>query len=108
MNVKEVNKRNQYGETAVHRAAKAGNLDRLTACLATPGVNINCRDNNGYTALHEAVLKVIYNHISTELKCVSILKLFLLYNPPFRLLSVITIVPAGPVGGGAAASSVHP
>ena len=64
MNVKEVNKRNQYGETAVHRAAKAGNLVRLTACLATPGVDINCRDNNGYTALHEAVQQVNHNYTS--------------------------------------------
>ena len=104
MNVKEVNKRNQYGETAVHRAAKAGNLARLTACLATPGVDINCRDNNGYTALHEAVQQVNYNY--TPVEYVSLLKL--LHNPPFRLLSVITIVSAGTVGGGAAAASVHP
>jgi len=53
----QVSKKNKYGETAVHTAARAANTARLAECLATPGVDINCRDNNDFTPLHEAVAK---------------------------------------------------
>ena len=52
-----VHKRNPHGETPVHTAAKTGNIARLRQCLDTPGVDINCVDNNGYTPLSEAVNK---------------------------------------------------
>ena len=51
----DVHKKNKYGETLVHTAAKKGNILKLRECLATPGVDINCVDNNGYTPLSEAV-----------------------------------------------------
>ena len=50
-----VNKKNQYGETPLHLAAKKGNVLRMEDCLNTPGVDINCACNNGYTPLAEAV-----------------------------------------------------
>jgi len=51
----KVNNRNKYGETPLHLAAKKGNLERLTECLNTPGIDINSKDFSGYTPLHEAV-----------------------------------------------------
>ena len=51
-----VTKRNQYGEIVLHGFAKKGNLVRMRECLLTPGLDINSRDNNGWTPLHEAVV----------------------------------------------------
>lgn len=51
----KVNTRNKFGETPLHCAAKKGNLTRISDCLNTPGVDINCQDWSGFTPLHEAV-----------------------------------------------------
>ncbi len=50
-----VNKQNKWGETPLHLAAKKGNGPRMQDCLNTPGVDINCACNNGFTPLAEAV-----------------------------------------------------
>ena len=50
-----VHKKNQYGETVLHTAAKKGNIVKMKECLETPGVDINCQESNGYTPLSEAV-----------------------------------------------------
>jgi len=46
-----------------------GQLERMANCLCSPGVDINCRDNNGFTPLHEAVgsnkleaVRLLLNH----------------------------------------------
>jgi len=51
----KVGARNQFGETPLHVSCKKGDVERVCACLATPGVDINARDNNGWSPLHEAV-----------------------------------------------------
>ena len=48
-------KRNHFGETRVHLECKKGNAAVLRLCLATPGVDVNARDHNGWTPMHEAV-----------------------------------------------------
>jgi len=53
--VTKVNSKNKYGETPLHIAAKKGQYERMSDCLNTPGVDINCQDNAGYSPLHEAV-----------------------------------------------------
>ncbi|KAM9330951.1 SMC5-SMC6 complex localization factor protein 1 [Gastrophryne carolinensis] len=48
-------------ETVLHRACKTNNVKKLTTHLRLPGVDINVKDNAGWTPLHEAC-----NHGSTE------------------------------------------
>ena len=54
---KNLNKKNQYGETRLHTLAKNGDGKQLKDILEAGPVDINCRDNNGWTPLHEACYK---------------------------------------------------
>ncbi|XP_040277481.1 SMC5-SMC6 complex localization factor protein 1 [Bufo bufo] len=49
------------GETAMHRACRSNNVKKLHLQLSLPGIDINAKDNAGWTPLHEAC-----NHGSTE------------------------------------------
>ena len=60
------NKKNKYGETLVHLACKKGDLNKLAQLLNCKNVNINAKDNNGWTPLHEAVCH-------GQLRCVQML-----------------------------------
>ncbi|XP_042305139.1 SMC5-SMC6 complex localization factor protein 1 isoform X2 [Sceloporus undulatus] len=51
---------NIKGETAVHLACKSNNVKKLIHLLSLPGIDINVKDNAGWTPLHEAC-----NHGST-------------------------------------------
>ena len=51
------NKKNQYGETQLHISAKKADGKKLKMILEGGPVDINCRDNNGWTPLHEACFK---------------------------------------------------
>jgi hypothetical protein len=53
----DVRKKNKFGETPLHLVCKNknGSMERLEMILATPNVDVNARDNNGWTALHEAI-----------------------------------------------------
>jgi hypothetical protein len=42
------------GETVLHRAARLGYTDVVLYCLETKYVDVNSRDNAGYTPLHES------------------------------------------------------
>ena len=74
----DVHKKNKHGETALHTAAKKGNIVRMKECLETPGVDINCVDNNGYTPLSEAIshdrleiVRLLLNHRTATLQPIS-------------------------------------
>lgn len=41
------------GETMLHRAARLGHLDVVVYCLQSGDVDVNTKDNAGYTPLHE-------------------------------------------------------
>lgn len=41
------------GETMLHRAARLGHLDVVIYCLQSGDVDVNTKDNAGYTPLHE-------------------------------------------------------
>ena len=43
------------GETRLHVACRNGNLVLVTKILESPNVDINSRDNNDWTPLHEAI-----------------------------------------------------
>lgn len=45
------------GETALHRAARLGYPDVAAWCLDTDTCQPNCKDNAGYTPLHETCIK---------------------------------------------------
>ncbi|XP_046562825.1 uncharacterized protein LOC124271708 isoform X2 [Haliotis rubra] len=45
------------GETLLHRAARLGYEDVALYCIRTHTVQVNARDNAGYTALHESCVK---------------------------------------------------
>jgi hypothetical protein len=51
------NKRNQKGETLLHRAAIMGDIDKLRLLLVENEIEINSKDNAGWTPLHEACIK---------------------------------------------------
>ncbi|XP_066471065.1 SMC5-SMC6 complex localization factor protein 1 isoform X2 [Tiliqua scincoides] len=57
---KNVYKVNVKGETSLHIACKKNNVKRLIHLLSIPGIDINVKDNAGWTPLHEAC-----NHGST-------------------------------------------
>ena len=45
--------RDQYGETALHRASIRGYLE-IAELLTSSGADVNIRDSHGWTALHRA------------------------------------------------------
>ncbi|XP_066292945.1 putative ankyrin repeat protein RF_0381 [Branchiostoma lanceolatum] len=47
--------RNSTGSTALHLAVQYGGLDTVTHLLSLPGVQVNARDSQGETSLHEVV-----------------------------------------------------
>ena len=48
--------RNKYGTTALHFAARRGNLESCQLLLDTAGVDVNMKDNALQTPLHLAML----------------------------------------------------
>jgi cytohesin len=51
----DVNGRDKYGETALHKAAFAGNIEVVKLLLAQPGIDVNVVTKCGGTALHHAI-----------------------------------------------------
>ncbi|XP_052830796.1 BCL-6 corepressor-like [Octopus bimaculoides] len=45
------------GETLLHRSARCGYQDVLYYCLKTRSVDVNARDNAGFTPLHECCVR---------------------------------------------------
>jgi len=46
-----------HGETALHRAGRLGYPDVAAYCLEHEVCSPNCKDNAGYTPLHECCIK---------------------------------------------------
>lgn len=51
---KDINKRNEEGETILHQAVEISNY-KTVRFLIKKGAEVNARDKNGYTPLHCAV-----------------------------------------------------
>lgn len=49
-------KKNQKGETPLHRVCKTGNTEKLGELLEEEDVDVNVQDNFGWTPLHEACI----------------------------------------------------
>jgi len=45
-----------YGRTLLHKAARKGHVDEVRRLLAVAGVRASAADDDGSTALHDAVL----------------------------------------------------
>jgi len=45
-----------YGRTLLHKAARKGNVDEVRRLLATAAIKASAVDDDGATALHDAVL----------------------------------------------------
>lgn len=56
----KVNKRNERGETRLHRAAIRGEVRRIKE-LISEGADVNVKDFAGWTALHEACNRGYYD-----------------------------------------------
>ncbi|KAK6991205.1 hypothetical protein BgiMline_014560 [Biomphalaria glabrata] len=85
---KKANKPNAKGESAVHIACKRNNAIKLQELLLIPGVNVNLKDNAGWTPLHEACNR-------GNLDCVCLL---LRHSPLSELDSKTDINASGPGG----------
>lgn len=49
-----INATDEYGRTALHRAAYRGSIERLKQLITTDGMNINATDKDGMTPMHWA------------------------------------------------------
>ena len=62
----DVNRRDDYGETALYHAAWAGDLEQCRDLVAR-GADLEIRDNNGWTAVMRAASE---GHLET-VKCLA-------------------------------------
>ncbi|XP_044219369.1 ankyrin repeat domain-containing protein 31-like isoform X1 [Thunnus albacares] len=65
--VKNVHRKNCFGETLLHKAAKEGNIQTVRQFLEL-GADVNMADNAGWTPLHEAALCGHYDVILDLIK----------------------------------------
>lgn len=68
----DANKRNKYGETALHEAAHGLNIQAMRTLLADWRVDVNARDARGNTALH-----VVAERMGSEERAVEAARLLL-------------------------------
>ncbi|XP_053398711.1 uncharacterized protein LOC123558119 [Mercenaria mercenaria] len=54
--ISNVNAQNYWRQTPLHYAAAARSVKTTKLLLSQPGIDVNCRDINGYTALHTFVI----------------------------------------------------
>lgn len=52
----DASKRNRFGRTPLHEAARYGNHNVMVQLLRQPSASINCQDREGFTPLHYATL----------------------------------------------------
>ena len=50
-----MNAKNEYGSSALHLACDRGSLASLALIVSSPGVQLNERDNSGYTPIMAAI-----------------------------------------------------
>ncbi|XP_045203203.2 uncharacterized protein LOC123556503 [Mercenaria mercenaria] len=54
--ISNVNAQNYWRQTPLHYAAAARSVGTIKVLLSQPGIDVNCMDVNGYTALHTFVI----------------------------------------------------